>query len=130
MKNYLAVFTGKPDSMQNWQKLPDQERQRKEAEGMKAWQKWSDDHKSSIIEMGGPLSRTKRISKDGIADVRNNLGAFIVVKADSQEDAAQLFVGHPHFTIFPGDGVEVMEVLPIPGKEGKQGQQLKQGRNA
>jgi hypothetical protein len=27
-----------------------------------------------------------------------------------------MFVGHPHFTIFPGDGVEVMEVLPIPGE--------------
>jgi hypothetical protein len=30
--------------------------------------------------------------------------------------AAKLFEGHPHFTIFPGDGVEVMEVLPIPGR--------------
>ena len=115
MKNYLAVFTGKPDAMSNWQKLPDAERQRKEAEGMKAWKKWADDNASSIIEMGGPLSRTKRVSKEGIADVRNNLGAFTVVKANSQEDAAQLFVGHPHFTIFPGEAVEIMECLPIPG---------------
>ena len=116
MKNYLAVFTGSPDAMQNWQKLPEAERGKKEQAGMSAWKKWADDHASSIIEMGGPLSRTKRISKNGIADVRNNLGAFTIVKAKTQEDAAQMFVGHPHFTIFPGDGVEVMEVLPIPGK--------------
>jgi len=26
----------------------------------------------------------------------------------------RLFENHPHFSIFPGDAVEVMEVLPIP----------------
>jgi hypothetical protein len=38
-----------------------------------------------------------------------------VVLADSHENAAGLFKDHPHFTIFPGDSVEVMECLPIPG---------------
>jgi hypothetical protein len=121
MKSYLAVFTGKPESMSNWQNLPEIERQKKEAEGMSAWKKWADDHGSSIVEMGGPLSKTKRISKSGISDVRNNLGAFTIVKADSQEAAAKMFVNHPHFTIFPGDGVEVMEVLPIPGEQPRTG---------
>ena len=117
MKSYLAVFTGQPEAMSNWQKLPEAERKAKEEKGISAWKKWTEDHASSIVEMGGPLSRTKRISKAGISDVRNNLGAFTVVKADSQEAAAKLFENHPHFTIFPGDGVEVMEVLPIPGKQ-------------
>jgi hypothetical protein len=40
--------------------------------------------------------------------------ACTVVRAASHEDAAKLFEDHPHFTIFPGDGVEVMECLPIP----------------
>ena len=29
--------------------------------------------------------------------------------------AAKLFENHPHFTIFPGESVEIMPVLPIPG---------------
>lgn len=29
--------------------------------------------------------------------------------------AAGLFENHPHFTIVPGEAVEVMPVLPIPG---------------
>jgi len=37
------------------------------------------------------------------------------VQADSQVAAAKLFENHPHFTIFPGDSVEVMECLQIPG---------------
>ena len=40
--------------------------------------------------------------------------AFMVVRADSHEAAAKLFEKHPHFTIFPGESVEVMPVLPIP----------------
>jgi hypothetical protein len=81
---------------------------------MDAWMKWAQDHQASIVDMGAPLGRTKRVTRDGIADTRNNLGAYTVVQAESQEEAAKMFVGHPHFTIFPGDGVEIMECLPIP----------------
>lgn len=82
---------------------------------MAAWKQWAEDHASSIVEMGGPLSKTKLISKDGLSDVRNNLAAFVIVAAESQDAAARLFLHHPHFTIFPGEGVEVMEILPVPG---------------
>ena len=40
---------------------------------------------------------------------------YTVVRADSHESAAKLFEKHPHFTIFPGEAVEIMPVLPIPG---------------
>jgi hypothetical protein len=54
------------------------------------------------------------VSPAGIADIRNNMSAFTIVQAESQEAAARLFLGHPHFTLFPGDGVEIMECLPVP----------------
>jgi hypothetical protein len=114
MKNYLAVFTGSPGAMSQWEKLPEAERQQKMAQGIAAWKKWASDNASAIVELGGPLSRTKLVSKAGISDIRNNLGAFSVVQAESQEAAAKLFLGHPHFTLFPGEGVEVMEILPVP----------------
>ena len=65
--------------------------------------------------MGGPLGKTKKVTPGGVADTRNELGAFMVIRADSHEAAARLFEKHPHFTIFPGDSVEIMPVLPIPG---------------
>ena len=34
--------------------------------------------------------------------------------SESHEAAAELFANHPHFMIFPGQSVEVMECLPIP----------------
>jgi hypothetical protein len=41
--------------------------------------------------------------------------SYTVVRADSHEAAAKLFENHPHFTIFPGESVEIMPVLPMPG---------------
>jgi hypothetical protein len=117
MKTFMAVFTGSATSAARaqWDRLGEQERQRRHAEGMKAWHQWAVQHQSSLLEGGGPLGKTKRISREGIADTRNNLAAFVIVHAESHEAAATLFEKHPHFTIFPGDAVEIMECLPVPG---------------
>ena len=82
---------------------------------MAAWKAWVDKAPGALVEMGGPLGKTKQVGSDGIADVSNELGAFTVVRADSHEAAAKLFENHPHFAIFPGERVEIMPVLPIPG---------------
>jgi hypothetical protein len=114
MKTYMAVYTGNPQGMAAWKALSADERARREREGMAAWNEWGERHAQSIVDNGGPLGKTKRITRSGIVDIANNLAAYSLVRAESQEAAAKLFEGHPHFTLFPGDGVEVMEVLPIP----------------
>ena len=114
MKNSLAVYTGSPEAMDRWKAMGEAERKEKEAAGMKGWREWIARNNSTIVYDGGPLGRTKQVSRKGIADIRNSLAAFTVVRADSHEEAARLFENHPHFTLFPGEGVEIMEVLPIP----------------
>jgi hypothetical protein len=115
--SYLAVFLGSKTSpkMKAWNSLPEAERRAKEREGMAAWKAWVQKHQGAIVAMGGPLGKTKKITQRGIEDISNELGAFTVVRAESNEAAAKLFENHPHFTIFPGEAVEVMPVLPIPG---------------
>jgi hypothetical protein len=76
---------------------------------------WVEKHQGAIVAMGGPLGKTKKITQRGIESISNDMGAFTVVRAESNEAAAKLFENHPHFTIFPGEAVEVMPVLPIPG---------------
>jgi hypothetical protein len=114
MKNYLAVFTGSKAAMNQWNQLDEATRKQREEAGMQAWGQWMEDHKADIVDAGAPLGKTKRTTADGIEDTSNNLAAYVKVQADSQEAAAKLFENHPHFTIFPGDGVEVMECLPMP----------------
>ena len=84
------------------------------AAGMAAWGEWVAKHQSAIVDIGSPLGKTKRVSAAGIADIANMLTAYVIVEADSHETAAAMFRDHPHFTIFPGDSVEVMQCLPMP----------------
>ncbi len=114
---YLAIFLGSKTSSKRkaWDALPEAERQAKQQEGIAAWKAWAEKHKGAVVGMGGPLGKTKKISQRGIEDVSNELTAYTVVRAASHEAAAKLFENHPHFAIFPGEAVEVMPVLPIPG---------------
>ena len=114
MKQYLAIYLGSEESFKKYKAMDEEMQQKKDMEGMSAWQKWATDHQDSIVNHGSPLGKTKHIDKNGITDVRNDLGAWTIVQAESQEEAAKLFENHPHFTIFPGESVEVMECLPMP----------------
>ena len=114
MKQFLAVFLGSADAMQSWNDLPEAERASLMDQGVRAWYAWVDRYRDQIVFEGGPLGVTKSISRSGITDIRNDMSAFMVMRAESHEAAAKLFEGHPHFTIFPGDSIEVMECLPIP----------------
>jgi len=114
MKTFLAVFTGTAADRAAWDKLDEATRKQREQQGIAAWHKWMTDHAADVVETGAPLGKTKRIGRDGITDIRNNLSAYVTVRAESQQAAAEMFREHPHFMIFPGEAVEVMECLPIP----------------
>jgi hypothetical protein len=115
---FLAVFLGSKTSSRRkaWDALPEAERRAKEQEGMAAWGAWMGKHQAAIVGTGGPLGKTKRVSQRGVEDASNEMGGYVIVRADSHEAAARLFEKHPQFTIFPGECVEIMPVLPIPGQ--------------
>jgi hypothetical protein len=114
MKKFMAVYLGSAESMSNWKAMDEARRKQSEKAGKEAWVKWGAVNASAIVDHGSPLGRTKRISAQGIVDIRNEIAAWSIVQAESHEAAARLFENHPHFTIFPGDAIEVMECLPMP----------------
>ena len=83
---------------------------------MKAWGDWMATHKAAVVVEGGPLGKTKRASAAGVSDTKNNMTGYVVVRAETHEAAARMFENHPHFKIFPGESIEIMESLPIPGR--------------
>ena len=111
MKTFLALYMGSASAPPGSPQL-DQETIDK---GMAAWMGWMQRNADRIVEAGGPLGRTKKVGPNGVSDIRNAVTGYVVLKAESHEEAARLFEGHPHFAIFPGESVEVMEQLPIPG---------------
>jgi hypothetical protein len=118
MKQFLAVFIGTQEARERsgWDKLDDPTRIAQEAKGMKVWGDWVATHAKVIVDNGSPLGKTKRAARNGVSDIKNSIAGYTIVKAESHEAAARLFENHPHFAIFPGDSVEIMECLPIPGQ--------------
>ncbi|MBS2014034.1 MAG: hypothetical protein JST00_14185 [Deltaproteobacteria bacterium] len=116
MKRFLAVYIGTEAGVarSGWNQLDDAARKAREAEGMRAWMEWSQKHAAQIVDLGAPLGKTKQVSPSGITDLKNAMAGYTVIEAESHEAAAKLFENHPHFTIFPGESVELMECMPIP----------------
>ena len=114
MKTFLAIYMGSSARREAWNQLGEQERAKRQQTGVKAWTEWGAAHGASIVDQGTPLGKTKRAAADGITDLKNSMTGYVIVKAESHEAAARMFENHPHFTIFPGDSVEIMECLPLP----------------
>jgi hypothetical protein len=118
MKTYLAIYLGTEAALarSGWNELTEAQREQRSASAIDAWMKWGAQHAAAIVDHGTPLGKTKRTDASGVKDVKNELTGYVIVRADSHDAAARMFEGHPHFTIFPGDSVEIMECLPLPGR--------------
>jgi hypothetical protein len=116
MKKFLAIYIGTAAALERskWSELSVEERQEREHAGWNAWGEWAALNAASIVDHGGPLGKTKRVAPEGVSDIKNAMAAYAFVEAESHEAAAKLFATHPHFSVFPGDSVEIMECTPLP----------------
>ena len=111
MPRFLAVYTMKPEDLASFRNLPKAEQDAVDAVGIKEWAAWEERNASSILDRGGMVGKTTRITKDGVVNAVNPFCGYLVLEAESADAAARLFEDHPHITIFPGDGVDVMPFL-------------------
>lgn len=119
MPKFVALYVGSPEAFakSGWATLDEKTRKEREVAGMMAWGEWQEKNKRVMADEGSPLGKTKRIDASGVSDISNNIAGYIIVEADSHDAAAQLFLNHPHFSIFPGDAVEIMPCNPMPTME-------------
>jgi hypothetical protein len=119
MPKFMALYVGSPEAFQHsgWDKLDDTTRKAREIAGMQAWGEWQEKNKSVMVDEGSPLGKTKRVDAKGVSDVSNAVAGYIIVEAASHDAAAKLFENHPHFSVFPGDAVEIMPCNPMPTME-------------
>lgn len=119
MPKFMALYVGSPEAFarSGWDKMDDATRKEREIQGMTAWGEWQEKNKVKAADEGSPLGKTKRVDTKGVSDITNNIAGYIIVEAESHDEAAKLFLNHPHFSIFPGDAVEIMPCNPMPTME-------------
>lgn len=114
MPRFLAVYTMKPEDLARFRGLPKSEQDAVDAQGLQQWAAWEEKNAASFPDRGGMVGRTTRVTKDGIAAATNPFCGYIIVEAATIEAAARLFENHPHFAVFPGDGVDIMPFVTEP----------------
>lgn len=114
MPRFLAVYTMKHEDLVQFRGRPKEEQDTVDAIGLPQWAEWEKKNAASIVNRGGMVGKTTRVTKEGVTEGVNGFCGYVIVEAESAEAAAQLFVDHPHITVFPGDGVDVMPFLTEP----------------
>ena len=111
MKKFFVLVCIPAAAIQEWMtKVDEATRKTQSDEMMAAWQKWMEDNKASILDGGMPVGKTKRVSKDGVSDVKNDVNWYMVVQAESQDAAAAMFQNHPHVQMIPSSYIDVSDV--------------------
>lgn len=108
MPRFLAVYTMTPEDFARFRSMPKAEQDAVDAIGIKEWAAWEEKHAAAILDRGGMVGKTTRVTKDGIVPAANPLCGYLVVEAETADAAALIFRDHPHITVFPGDGVDIM----------------------
>lgn len=67
-----------------------------------------------FLDIGAPLGKNKRFTLSGLTDVRNEVGGYSIVKAETAEEVSKIFAGMPMFGM-QGAYVEIMECMPMGG---------------
>ncbi|WP_417578787.1 hypothetical protein [Pelagibacterium sp.] len=114
MPTFLAVYTMKREDLAQFRNRPKSEQDAVDATGVPQWAEWEKKNAAHLTNLGGMVGKTTRATKEGIVAGVNDFCGYVIVEADTAEDAARLFLDHPHITVFPGDGVDIMPFLTGP----------------
>ena len=117
MPRFVAVYIIKREDVAAFRALPKSEQDAIDKVGLKAWKEWSDRNAAAIVATDVMVGKTKRVTKSGVADAQNQIAGFLIVEAADITAAAGLFQDHPHITVFPGDGIDVMPVVTGPPED-------------
>jgi hypothetical protein len=115
MKKFYAIYKTPVSVMEGWMNTPEAERKSMQTKMENEWHAWQKEHADMIEESAG-LGKTQIVTSSGTTSARNDLMMYTIVNADSAEDAAKIFVGHPHLQI-PQSSIEIMEANKIPGMQ-------------
>ncbi len=116
MKKFLVLYCAPAAGMKEWMQKPESERKAEEQKMMTEWDLWTAAHKGNVSITAG-AGKNKRVTKDGITDVPNDVMLYAIAEGESHEEVAKMFEGHPHFGI-PTGWIEVMPINHLPGMEG------------
>lgn len=115
MQKFIVLYKAPVAMLEEWMKKPEAERKAEEEKMKAEWDVWMRQHGSALKETAG-AGKTKRVTKEGVIDTKNDIMLFSLVEGESHEAVADMFKDHPHFGI-PEASIEVMPANHLPNME-------------
>lgn len=106
MQKFLVLYCMPISGLEDWMKIPVEEREAQEAEMKTKWGAWMEVNKGMMAGPTAGVGKTKRITTGGVADAKNDIMLYSIVQGESHEEIAKAFEGHPHLEI-PGAWIDV-----------------------
>jgi hypothetical protein len=110
MKKFLVLYKAPIEEFQKAMAASTPEMQE---ESKKEWGAWMEKNKPALADMGAPVGKTKQVTTAGDTDIKNDIGGYSIVQAESQDEAAKIFMDSPHFKGMGNSTIEVMEILAM-----------------
>jgi hypothetical protein len=111
MKKFLVLYRASQSGFEQMMKSTPEQQQA----GMAAWMAWSQKAAGAIVDMGAPLGKAVKVTKDGeVTASPNDLGGYSILQAETKEALAAQMREHPHF-MTPDGWIEIVELMAIPG---------------
>lgn len=114
MPKFLAVYTIQAEAVARFRAQPKETQDATDAAGLAAWKDWEQRNAAMLRSPSSMVGKTLRVTTTGTAPAVNTICGYLVVEAETIEAAAGIFEDHPHITIFPGEGIDIMPFLTGP----------------
>ena len=82
--------------------------------GMDAWMEWAGRAGSALTDMGSPCSYAGAVGAT-YPPSEGSIGGYSILEADSLDALKGLLDGHPHLMLGDGAGIDIHELLELPG---------------
>ncbi len=116
MQKFIVLYCMPIAGLEDWMKIPAEERQAQEADLKAKWDAWMVANKAMMAGPTAGVGKTKRITLQGAADAKNDIMMYSIVQGESQEEVAKAFEVHPHLEI-PGAWIDTSTANYLPGTE-------------
>ena len=109
MQKFLVLFNAPSAAMDAMMKISTPEQKKA---GMDEWKQWMEKNKASFIDTGAPVGKNLRVTASGATAVRNDVGGYSIMQAESAEALVNMLKGFGHFEI-PEAYIEVMPLADM-----------------
>ncbi len=106
MQKFIALYCMPVAGLEDWMKVPAEERQAQENDLKVKWDAWMAANQGMMAGETVAVGKTKRVTTQGTADTKNDIMMYSIVQGESHEEVAKAFEGHPHLEI-PGAWIDI-----------------------